>query len=70
VRDVATGKARLFDLERDPEENIDLSAAHTDHALELHRLLRGVMREQDAYHRAGNPERTERFAPRIPDCPD
>ncbi len=70
VRDVATGRQHLFDLDADPAELRDLSSAAPGRAKPLARLLRGVMDEQDAYHRLGSVERHERFAPRLPTCPN
>jgi phosphoglycerol transferase MdoB-like AlkP superfamily enzyme len=69
VRDVASGGAKLFDLHSDPEETVDLSETHVEQRRQLLGLLRGVMNDQDGYHR-NNEGLATRFAPRIPRCPE
>ncbi len=69
IRDVATGRQLLFNLDADPAELHDLAKSAPERTRALARLLRGTMDEQDAYHRAGSKERRARFAPRLPTCP-
>ncbi len=70
VRDVASGTVKLFDLHSDPEEKVDLSNVRVEQRRQLFALLRGVMSEQDSYHRNTRGQISARFAPRIPRCPN
>jgi arylsulfatase A-like enzyme len=69
VHDPGTGRAWLYDLERDPGETRDLATDRPDVAEALRATLAAQVEAQLAYH-ASVGMKTSRFAPRMLPCPD
>lgn len=61
--------AQLYNLEHDPDETEDRLQRDPEVASALRSTLSRMVAAQMSYHRAGNPERRRRYAPRLPACP-